>query len=47
MGMLHEDPNAHISNFLEVCDTVKYNGISDDFIRLSLFPFSLKNKATH
>ena len=25
-GLAHEDPNAHILNFLEVCDTVKYNG---------------------
>ena len=43
----HEDLNAHILNFLEVCDTVKYNGVSDDVIRLQLFPFSLKDKAKH
>ena len=30
-----------------MCDTVKYNGVSDDAIRLRLFPFSLKNKAKH
>ena len=34
-------------NFLEVCDIVKYNGVSDDAIRLRLFPFSLKEKAKH
>ena len=45
-GLPHEDPNAHILNFLEVCD-VKYNGVSDDVIRLRLFPFSLKDKAKH
>ena len=44
-GLAHEDRNAHILNFLEVCDTVKYNGVSDDAIRLRLFPFSLKDKA--
>ena len=44
-GLTHEDPNAHILNFLEVCDTVKYNGVSDEAIHLRLFPFSLKEKA--
>ena len=28
-----------------MCDTVKYNGVNDDAIRLRLFPFSLKDKA--
>ena len=46
-GLTYEDPNAHILNFLEVCDTVKYNGVSDDAIQLRLFPFSLKEKAKH
>ena len=46
-GLTHEDPNAHILNFLEVCDIVKYNGVGDDAIRLRLFPFSLKEKAKH
>ena len=46
-GLTHEDLNAHILNFLEVCDTVKYNGVSNDAIRLRLFPFSLKEKAKH
>ena len=46
-GLAHEDPNAHFLNFLEVCDTVKYNGVSDDAIRLRLFPFSLKEKAKY
>ena len=44
-GLAHEDPNAHILNFLEVCDTVKYDGVRDEAIRLRLFPFSLKDKA--
>ena len=30
-----------------MCDTVKYNGVSDDSTRLRLFPFSLKEKAKH
>ena len=30
-----------------MCDTVKYNWVSDDAIRLRLFSFSLKEKAKH
>ena len=41
MGLSQEDPNTHISNFLEVYTTVKYNGVNDDAICLRLFLFSL------
>ena len=44
-GMSTEDPNLHIHNFLEICDTLKINGVKDEAIRLRLFPFSLKDKA--
>ena len=47
MGLPNEDPNTHISNFLEVFDMVKYNGVRDDAVRLRLFPFSLKDKVKH
>lgn len=40
-----EDLNAHITNFVEICDTFKTNGFSNDAIRLRLFPFTLKDKA--
>ena len=46
-GLAHENPNAPVLNFLEVCGTVKYNVVRDDAIRLRLFPFSLKEKAKH
>lgn len=42
-GLPKEDPNAHILNILEVCDTFKINRVSDDIIRLCLFPLSLRN----
>jgi len=40
-----EDLNLYLSIFLEVCDTLKLNGVSTDAICLRLFPFSLKDKA--
>ncbi|XP_056169324.1 uncharacterized protein LOC115665665 [Syzygium oleosum] len=44
-GLPSDDPNAHIDAFHEICDTIKYNEVSDDVIRLRLFPFSLRDKA--
>ncbi|CAJ2633397.1 unnamed protein product [Trifolium pratense] len=35
-----DDPNLHLSIFLQYADTVKANGVSPDAIRLRLFPFS-------
>ncbi|KAI3445253.1 hypothetical protein Pfo_001918 [Paulownia fortunei] len=43
-GLANEDPNAHIASFLEICDTFNQNGVTDDAIRLRLFPFSLRDK---
>ena len=31
-GLALEDPNAQIMNFLEICNTFKYHGVSDEFI---------------
>jgi Retrotransposon gag protein len=44
-GLPNEDPNLHLSVFLEICNTLKVNGVTDDAIRLRLFPFSLAGKA--
>jgi Retrotransposon gag protein len=44
-GLPNEDPNLHLSIFLEICNTLKVNGVTNDAIRLRLFPFSLAGKA--
>ena len=40
-GKPNEDANAHLQNFLELCDTVVIRGVAADAIKLRLFPFSL------
>ena len=44
-GFPSEYPYNHLSSFLELCDTMKYNGVPHDTIKLQLFPFSLRDKA--
>ena len=44
-GNATEDPNLHISNFLQYCGTVKHAGVEPDQLRVMLFPFSLRDRA--
>ncbi|KAA3457178.1 RING-H2 finger protein ATL63 [Gossypium australe] len=44
-GIIPEDPNKHLKQFLQHCDTFKYNRVTNDAIRLRFFPFSLINNA--
>ena len=44
-GKPNEDANAHLHNFLELCDTVVIRGVAADVIKLRLFSFSLLGKA--
>ena len=44
-GFNDEDPNTHLQQFLEICDTFKISGVSEDAIRLQLFPFTLRSNA--
>ena len=42
-----ENPHEHLSEFLKYCDTIKANGVSQEYIRLKMFPFSLIGAADH
>ena len=44
-GNIMEDPNLHIQTFLQYCNTIKHANVTRDYVRRSLFPFSLKDKA--
>ena len=40
-GKANDDASAHLQQFLELCSTFVIKGVSQDAIRLHLFPFSL------
>ena len=44
-GALGKDPHAHLKSFLEICNTFSITRVTQDGIRLSLFPFSLRDDA--
>ncbi|GJT23153.1 reverse transcriptase domain-containing protein [Tanacetum coccineum] len=40
-----DDANKHLDKFLHVTQSMKVNGVSDDALRLHLFPYSLQGRA--
>nr|GEX44205.1 reverse transcriptase domain-containing protein [Tanacetum cinerariifolium] len=45
-GLPSDDANKHLDKFLHVTQSVKVNGVTDDALRLYLFPLSLTHHAT-
>jgi len=41
-----EDPNLHLATFVRFAETLKVNGVHPEAIRLRLFPFSLRDRAS-
>nr|GEZ67193.1 reverse transcriptase domain-containing protein [Tanacetum cinerariifolium] len=44
-GLPGDDANRHIDKFLEIIQHIKQNGVSNDALCLSLFPYSLTHHA--
>ena len=44
-GLPSEDPFQFLTEFLQICDTVKTNGIDPEVYRLMLFPFAVRDRA--
>src|ERR1044072_8781772 len=42
-GSVTEDPHAHLERFIRNCNTMRLNNVSNEVIRLELFPFSLRD----
>ncbi|XP_061368332.1 uncharacterized protein LOC133311324 [Gastrolobium bilobum] len=44
-GMPHEDPHRHITKFMKISDTFSVPGVSNEAMRMKLFPYSLGGAA--
>ncbi|GAV87578.1 hypothetical protein CFOL_v3_31004 [Cephalotus follicularis] len=44
-GLSNEEPYKHLDEFIEIYSTFKIQNLSDDALKLILFPFSLKARA--
>ena len=45
LGTEMENPNDHLDEFVNKCSTIKYQGISDEQLKLICFPYSLLGEA--
>jgi hypothetical protein len=46
-GLSIEDPYKHLDEFIEIYSTIRLQNFSEDALRMCLFPFSPKDKATY
>ncbi|KAK4713534.1 hypothetical protein R3W88_019441 [Solanum pinnatisectum] len=46
-GLPHKDPQIHLRNIIDVTDTYIPTGVSSNYVRLTLFPYSLLGAARH
>ncbi|KAK8659806.1 hypothetical protein V6N13_029999 [Hibiscus sabdariffa] len=44
-GTPTENARQHLKSFLEICNSFKIHGVSNDVLKLNLFPYSLRDKA--
>jgi hypothetical protein len=44
-GMVTENPYRHIRNFTTICNTVRQEGVPDEWFKWNLFPYSLAGNA--
>ncbi|KAK8696376.1 hypothetical protein V6N13_001512 [Hibiscus sabdariffa] len=44
-GSPAENARQHLKSFLEICNSFKIHGVSNDILKLKLFPYSLTDKA--
>ncbi|KAL4280209.1 hypothetical protein GQ457_03G016220 [Hibiscus cannabinus] len=44
-GTPNENARHHVKSFLEICNSFKIHGVSNDVLKLKLFPYSLRDKA--
>jgi hypothetical protein len=44
-GMVMENPYRHIRNFMTICNTVRQEGVPDEWFKWNLFPYSLAGNA--
>ncbi|KAL4331786.1 hypothetical protein GQ457_07G008610 [Hibiscus cannabinus] len=44
-GSPAENARQHLNSFLEICNSFKIHGVSNDVLKLKLFPYSLRDKA--